>query len=127
MNLRHTAAVGLLLLASCATDMGTIDHATQRAENAAARAEVAARDAENSAQRASDAAARTERTVGDANDSARRANDIITRFCDVPSPWQGCLADGKTCWPTPEVARNLKIKAEACSDEWATFYWRNRR
>ena len=49
MKLRHAAALAFVLLASSSTDLAAIDQATQKAEDAAARAVTSATRAEVSA------------------------------------------------------------------------------
>ena len=59
MKTRHAAALALLMLASCAPDMVTINNANERAERAAKRAQAAQLQAERSAELAADAVKRT--------------------------------------------------------------------
>ncbi len=119
MDLRHAAALALLILASCGPDIATIDRATRRAELAASRAEISAAKSESASQAAAAAAARAETASNVAEDSARRANDVISRMCSVGDPVWEHLPNGRM-WPpylnpdTPEYARR-QLWLKACS------------
>ena len=77
MNLRHAAALALLLLASCGP---SIKQSTTRAEAAANRAERSAMLAEQSADQAFKASVRALEVPDQAEKDAKRANDAASRL-----------------------------------------------
>ena len=80
MRPRHAAALGLVLLASCAPDMVTIDAATKRSEAAANRAEKSAEIADLAASRAFDASVRALGFAEAAEKNKKRAEDSVSRM-----------------------------------------------
>jgi hypothetical protein len=76
MKLHHAAAVALLMLASCEP---TIQKSTERAEAAAARAELSAKQAQQAADQAFNDSVRALRTADQAENDVRRANDVVSR------------------------------------------------
>jgi hypothetical protein len=116
MNLRHAAALALLLLCSCANNAEVIAKAeqqakaTQEAEVAASRAEASANAAEKAADRAEQASKGDEQGISDADDSVRRGEDVFNRLC---TPCLVCLQGSG-----PAVERYWKYRAiqeAACS------------
>ena len=94
MKPRHAAALALVLLASCAPDMTTINSANERAERAAERAKAAQLQAERYAELAAEAVKRTKSAdyieyegggaafgEGSSEWWAMRAQDAVTRMC----------------------------------------------
>ncbi len=95
MNLRHAAALALIVLTSCGPNMATIDNANARAERATQRAQAAQLRAERSAALAADAVGQTKSAdysvyPGDGaaafgEDSAEwwamKAEDAVQRMC----------------------------------------------
>jgi hypothetical protein len=80
MNLRHLAALALLLLAACGPDIAAINAANARAEAAVFRAEWAAGSAEAAATLALDSCYRVNRKVIRAEEAAEAAKDYIDGF-----------------------------------------------
>jgi len=109
MNLRHAAALALILLMGCGSDMAAIDGATQRAKASARRAESAALEAEHASEIAKQAAIRMQQQAVSAQWSAIKAIDVEQRLCAVAARvWT-------KDWPPPEYFEYLKRQREACS------------
>lgn len=77
VNLRHVAALALLLLTSCGP---SIQQSTTRAETAADRAELAATQAEHAADQAFNASVQALKAADEADTDVRRANDSVIRL-----------------------------------------------
>lgn len=80
MKFRHAAALALVLLASCAPDMVTIEAATKRSEAAATRAEESAETADLAASHSYEASVRALGLAEAAERSKKRAEDSVTRM-----------------------------------------------
>lgn len=77
MNPRHAAALALLLLASCAPTVPTVQESTTRAEAAAYRAEHSATKAEQAADDALNASVQLQKVVDETDRRVWRALDYV--------------------------------------------------
>jgi hypothetical protein len=102
MNLRHVAALALVMLVGCGPDMTIVDTATQRAEASAKRAEISAAKAESAANRAAKSANEADAAANVASDAGARANDFEARMesgASCARGWMNFAGEKITCKP----------------------------